>query len=223
MHSEMSTPGWLTAISWLFVAVALGSAAFIAYDLLGRGRRLRTGAMSPLWPITALYFGPLAVWAYLREGARSKTGFSAEAFTAGAPGGAASLIGHLIGVPLVVTGGLTIAGLDLWPMIAAIALIATALLFAYEFFVATVPERRLAPGRGAVVAAFIALATVLAFDVGMGGWMLFLHFGWIMPSVTEVSFLFLMQIGLVLGFLTGYPMVRLLVGRGVKAGGVASP
>lgn len=38
-----------------------------------------------------------------------------------------------------------------------------------------------------------------------------------MPAVTDVTFLFLMQVGLILGFLTGYPMVRLLVARGVKA------
>lgn len=47
--------------------------------------------------------------------------------------------------------------------------------------------------------------------------MLFLAFGWVMPPVTDVTFYFLMQIGLTLGFLTGYPMVRLLVQRGVKA------
>ena len=79
------------------------------------------------------------------------------------------------------------------------------------------PARRLSPGHGAGVAALIAVATVLAFDVGMGGWMLFLHFGWVMPSVTDVTFVFLMQVGLILGFLTGYPMVRLLLQRGVKA------
>lgn len=225
----MSTPGWLTPVSWLFVGVALLSAAVIAYDIVGRGQRQRVGAMNVVWPITGLYLGPLAVSAYLRYGRlgsetrqaahgspRAKDR-PAEAFSAGAPGGAASLIGHVLGVPVVVLLGLTIAGLELWAMIAAVAMIAVALLFTYEFFFSTVPARRLSPGQGVGVAALIAFATVLAFDIGMGGWMLFLHFGWVMPSVTDVTFLFLMQIGLVLGFLTGYPMVRLLVGRGVKA------
>jgi hypothetical protein len=67
------------------------------------------------------------------------------------------------------------------------------------------------------VAFLIALITVLAFDVGMGGWMLFLHFSAFMPAPTDIAFLFLMQVGLILGFLTGYPAVAWLVGRGTKA------
>lgn len=50
----------------------------------------------------------------------------------------------------------------------------------------------------------------------MGECMLILHFFLGMPPLTDVSFVFLMQVGLVLGFLTGYPAVRLLVQRGVK-------
>jgi len=229
MPNEMTAPAWLTPVSWMFVGIALLSAAFIAYDILARGHRQRAAAMNLIWPATALYFGPLAVWAYLRYGRPRSDGRQAEhgtvpekdlttaALTGGTPGGTASLIGHVIGVPLIVLSGLTIAGLDLWAMIAAVAVIAVAFLFAYEFLYSTVPARRLSGGQAVGVAALIAFATVLAFDVGMGGWMLFLHFGWIMPAVTDVTFLFLMQVGLILGFLTGYPMVRLLVARGVKA------
>ena len=227
--SEMSTPAWLTPVSWFFVGIALLSAAYIAYDIYDRGHRQRVGPMNAVWPATGLYLGPLAVWAYLRygrprsekwqaeHGAAPEKDLSAAAVTGGIPGGVASLVGHVIGVPLIVLSGATLAGLDLWAMIAAVAVIATAFLFAYEYFFSTVPARRLSGGQGLGVAALISLATVLAFDVGMGGWMLFLHFGWVMPSVTDVTFLFLMQVGLILGFLTGYPMVRFLLARGVKA------
>ena len=51
----------------------------------------------------------------------------------------------------------------------------------------------------------------------MGGWMLVLHYGQLMPPVSSISFLFLMQIGIVLGFLTGYPAVAALLKRGTKA------
>ncbi len=57
---------------------------------------------------------------------------------------------------------------------------------------------------------------MLAFDVGMGGWMLLLHVNELMPAPGEVTFLFLMQIGIALGFLTGYPAVALLLKRGSK-------
>ncbi|MBA3423138.1 MAG: hypothetical protein H0U04_01100 [Rubrobacter sp.] len=87
-------------------------------------------------------------------------------------------------MPLVVFSGLTIAGQALWVMIlviAVIAVIATVLLFAFEYFFSTVPTRGLPRGKGLGVALLIALVTVLAFDVGMGGWMLVLHFLFFMP------------------------------------------
>ncbi|GKV71890.1 hypothetical protein QMY03_00770 [Arthrobacter sp. KFRI-F3372] len=49
-----------------------------------------------------------------------------------------------------------------------------------------------------------AIVTVLAFDTGMGGWMLFMQFGNFMPAPTDISFFFLMQVGLVLEFFTAY-------------------
>ena len=102
--SEMSTPAWSTPVSWVFVGIALLSAAFIAYDILVRGHRERDGAMNLVWPATALYFGPLAVWGYVRDGRRRSQTWRAEhatapdkdltnaALTGGTPGGAASLV-----------------------------------------------------------------------------------------------------------------------------------
>ena len=54
---------------------------------------------------------------------------------------------------------------------------------------------------------------MLAFDIGMGGWMLLLHFNEYMPPATEGTFWFLMQIGIVLGLATGYPAVAWLARR----------
>ncbi len=103
-------------------------------------------------------------------------------------------------------------------MIVVIAVIAVALLAAWELFVATVPARGLRLGRGPPVALLVALVTVLAFDVGMGGWMLLLHFGLdFMPPAGDVAFVFLMQVGIVLGFLTGLPAVTWLRARGTTA------
>ena len=228
--NEMGTmiPGWLTAVSWAYVGLALLCAAIILYDVYGRGYRQPTGVMGVVWPITALYFGPLALPAYQRWGRprsekwRREHGSAPEkslpvaAATGGIPGGAASAIGHVIGVPLVVLSGLTIAGQSLWVMILLIAVIAVALLFVFEYFFSTVPTRGLSSGKGLTVALLIAVVTVLAFDVGMGGWMLVMHYLLFMPPLTDVTFLFLMQVGLILGFLTGYPAVLWLLRRGIK-------
>jgi hypothetical protein len=47
----------------------------------------------------------------------------------------------------------------------------------------------------------------------MGGWMLLLHFNALMPPVSDITFIFLMQVGIALGFVTAYPAVLLLRGR----------
>ncbi len=229
MNMEPMIPAWLAVISWIFVGIAVLCAAAILYDILGRGYRQRTSVMEAVWPITALYFGPLALLLYYRwgrprsekwgkeRGSAPEKSLPAAAATGGTLGGAASAIGHVLGVPLVVLSGLTIAGQALWMMILVIAVIATVLLFVFEYFFSTVPARGLSSGEGLGVALLIALVTVLAFDVGMGGWMLVMHFLLFMPPLTDVTFLFLMQIGLILGFLTGYPAVLWLIRRGTKA------
>ena len=193
----MDVPGWLTAASWAFVAITVACAAAIAFDVFARGRRQPTRTMDVVWPLSALYLGPLALLLYARWGRPRST---PPVAAGGLAGGAASALAHLVGVPLVVTTGLTIAGIDLWPMILVIAVIAVSLLAAFET----------AAGRRAQTAVTVALVTVLAFDLGMGGWMLLLHFTESMPSATHVAFWFLMQVGVVLGTLTALPVVRWL-------------
>ena len=224
----LMVPGWLTAISWVFVALAVLSAGALLYDVYGRGYRQRVRAMEAVWPISALYLGPLALLVYARwgrprsekwqseHGGAPEKSLSAAATTGGLSGGAASTVAHFIGVPLVVLSGLTLFGIDLWALIAVIGVLATALLFVFEYFLSTAQGRGVASRAGVGVALLIALVTVLAFDVGMGGWMILLHFSGLMPPPTDVAFLFLMQIGLVLGLVTGYPAVAWLVGRGTK-------
>jgi len=224
----LMVPGWLTAISWVFVALAVLSAGALLYDVYGRGYRQRVRAMEAVWPISALYLGPLALLVYARwgrprsekwqreHGGAPEKSLSAAAATGGLSGGAASTVAHFIGVPLVVLSGLTLFGIDLWALIAVIGVLATALLFVFEYFLSTAQGRGVASRAGVGVALLIALVTVLAFDVGMGGWMILLHFSGLMPPPTDVAFLFLMQIGLVLGLVTGYPAVAWLVGRGTK-------
>ena len=200
MNMDNMIPGWLTAVSWAFVALTLLRAAAILYDVYGRGYHQPTGATDVVWPVTAPYFGPLALPAYYRrgrprsekwqkeQGNTPEKSLPAATATGGMPGGVASAVGHVIGVPLAVLSGLTIAGQSPWVMVLVIAVIAVALLFAFEYFFSTVPTRGLSSGEGLTVALLIAL----------------------------VTFLFLMQVGLILGFLTGYPAVLWLVRRGIK-------
>jgi len=212
---ESMVPDYLYPVAWLFVAMGVISAAIILYDIHSRGFRQDKVAMEAVWAITALYCGPIALLAYYKWG-RLQSAKAREvelpatlrqwsrSFTEGTPGGAAATVAHVIGVPLVVTSGLTIAGTNLWVMIIAIALIAIAVLFLFEKFVTGINTGR---------ALFTATIIVFAFDIGMGGWMIFLHFSSFMPPPTDVRFVFLMQIGNILGFLTAYPLVKVLARR----------
>lgn len=222
MDMTNRVPDWLTPIAWLFIALALLSAAAIASDIYARRHRHSTVAAELVWVTSALYLGPFALLLYARHGrtaARSVTTNSPYAdpsaidrptAVAGLPGGGASAVAHLIGVPLVIASGLTIAGINLWVMIIVIGLLAMAFLFAYERVASRHGTSRALPVGAAAAAAVL---TVLAFDVGMGGWMLLLHFNELMPPADEGSFWFLMQVGIVLGLLTGYPVVKWLTRR----------
>lgn len=215
-------PDWVTPVAWIYIAVALVSAALIAVDIYMRGRRHDTVASELVWVSSALYLGPFAIPAYARwgraaaDGASSVVGSSTSAVAATLPGGGASAVAHLIGVPLVVAVGWSIAGLAMWPMIIVIFILATLMLAAYEL--ASDAGRA---GRGRrmtwATALFAGAVTVAAFDVGMVGWMLVLHFNDLMPAVSEGSFWFLMQIGVIVGLATGYPVVKWLLSRGGTA------
>ena len=200
MNMMSSVPGWLTALSWSWIALAVLSVVVIARDVFVGGRHQPTRTMDVVWPLSALYLGPVAVLLYRRWGRPRST--PAVAAT-GLAGGAASALAHLVGVPLVVLSGLTIAGIDLWPMILVIAVVASTLLALFEA----------SAGKRLVTAAWIGTFTVLAFDIGMGGWMLLLHFTENMPAASHIAFWFLMQIGVILGTLTALPAVRWLAGQ----------
>ena len=58
----------LEAVAWTWLALSFASAIGIVVDLLVRGNRQSMRVMEWVWPITALYLGPVALWAYLRYG-----------------------------------------------------------------------------------------------------------------------------------------------------------
>ena len=186
MTMQSAVPDWLTPVAWTYIAVSLLSAGFIAFDIYVRGHRRDSVATELVWIAAALYLGPFAVPLHRRQGRAEPSPVEATgSAVAVLPGGGASAVAHLLGVPLVAAVGWTIAGMAMWPMILVIAVLAIA----------------------------AAVITVVAFDIGMVGWMLLLHLNNAMPPATESTFWFLMQVGIVLGLLTGYPAVRWLLRR----------
>ncbi len=219
---QSAVPDWLTPVAWTYITLSLLSAAVIAFDIYLLRRRHLSVATELVWITSALYLGPFAVAAYLRKGRANPTsttvaagGVAEPAGTAVAvlPGGGASAVAHLVAVPLVVAVGWTIAGLAMWPMILVIAVLAVVMLAVYERVASREPRTGRTRGISMGSALAAAFITVAAFDIGMVGWMLLLHFNDLMPPVTDSTFWFLMQMGVILGLLTGYPAVSWLLRR----------
>lgn len=63
----------LIILSWLSLAVGFGSTGWILVDIYLRGYRLKMPIMEAVWPITGLYFGPVAIWGYRRFGRPTST------------------------------------------------------------------------------------------------------------------------------------------------------
>lgn len=221
MTMGSAVPGWLTPVAWISIALALLATAVIAADIYLLRRRHDDVASELVWVTSGLYLGPFAVAFYL---ARGRTGTATadasrehptdpeDAAVAVLPGGGASAVAHLVAVPFVAAVGWRIAGLEMWPMILVIAALATLLLAVHGRAVSTRASgstRRLSVGAALVA----AVVTVVAFDVGMVGWMLVLHLNDAMPDATTSTFWFLMQVGVVIGLVTGYPAVKWLLHR----------
>ncbi len=219
MTMGSAVPGWLTPVAWAYIALALLATAVIAADIYVGRHRHHNVASELVWMTSGLYLGPFAVPMYLSRGRTDTATTNAEtadepedAVAAVLPGGGASAVAHLIAVPFVAAIGWTIAGMAMWPMILVIAVLVVVMLTVYERTASSMVSGQ--PHRLTIGAAvFASVVTVVAFDIGMVGWMLLLHFNDAMPAVSESTFWFLMQVGVIVGLATGYPAVKWLVTR----------
>lgn len=222
MAMEMaSAPTWVTVAGWIITCTGFLVAALILVDCYILGYRQPLRAMEAVWPITAIYSGPVALWAYYKWGRRSTAKWqehnvapeqrvAVTAVTQTIAGGAASFIGHTLAVPLVMWTGWMIAGKHVWPMILLIAVFALPLLIGFEY--QSLADQIQSSAQRLRMAVRISLLAILAFDLGMGAIMLLvafvLHYG-----PTTAAFWLLMWVGMWLGFVTAYPMVWRLLTR----------
>lgn len=223
MADMTGAPAWVTATGWVVTTIGVLVALVMLADIyLGRYRQ-PIPAMEAVWAITAIYAGPLALWAYYRWGRPStpqwqqqhggspKLGRPAAVALQTIPGGAASFIGHAIAVPIVMGTGMTIAGRAVWPMILLIAVFALPLLIAFEYHALALSADAMSAGDRLRKAVRISVPAILAFDAGMGAIMLLVAFVLHYDHAT-MAFWLLMWVGMLLGFLTAYPIIWRLVG-----------
>jgi hypothetical protein len=223
----------LEVIAIISLVLAGLSALVILYDIYIAGHRQMMGIMEVVWPVTALYFGPLAIWMYWVMGRPSskmaKTSSSKHKMKHGekpfwqtvAVGvthcGGGCTLGDIVAEWLVFALALTIAGIALWPELIGDYILAFTLGIVFQYF-AIVPMRHLSVGDGIVTAIKADALSLTAFEIGLFGWMILMHFVLFDPPLhpDEASYWFMMQIGMVLGFFTSYPMNWWLIRCGIK-------
>ena len=228
MHSSAGLPGWVQPLATTWVALSVLVALAVAFDIYARGYRQRSVAVEAVWVISALWLGPFVLPLYAKAG-RSRSAkwkaqqaadrpldLATETAAGSLPGAAASTISHVVAVPFVLATGLSLFGLPMYAMIGIILVLAIAMLWAFEYATA---NRHKVGAMSVATALAVATVTVVAFDVGMVGWMLVLHFTELLPAPGSVNFLFLMQIGNLLGFVAALPVVAYLLKRRVKPAG----
>jgi hypothetical protein len=229
-------PEWLTALAWVSLAFGVLSALVIVADILA-GHRQHMGVMNVVWPVTGLYAGPLALWAYFAVGRLSthkamqeakqrgeeppaeKKPFWQAVGLAASHCGAGCTLGDLLVEGVLIPLGLsfTLFGHRIFGSWAIDY--AAAFLIGVAFQYLTIkPMKNLSPGEGLVAALKADALSLTAWQFGMYGWMAiatFAVFGRELPKDGPV-FWFMMQLAMLAGFLTAYPVNWWLVRSGIK-------
>lgn len=239
-------PDSLHALSILALGVGGLSAAIIALDVARHPQHM--AIMNAVWPITGLYAGPIALWAYFRYGRLAEDARARRAMARGeepphkkatpqpakvgkgaAHCGAGCTLGDICAewlaflVPAVALwlGYQTIFADKIFAVWVLDYVFAFALGIVFQFFTIK-PMRNLSVGEGLVAAVKADALSLTAWQVGMYGFMALAHF-WLFRQVlgaplkvTMPEFWFMMQIAMIAGFLTSYPVNWWLIRRGIK-------
>ncbi|WP_291344683.1 DUF4396 domain-containing protein [Acidiphilium sp. 20-67-58] len=192
--------------------------------------------MNPVWPITALYFGPIGLWAYyaLGRAARPQSAkmsghgghhhhgesdqpFWVSTFVGSTHCGAGCTLGDIIAEFLVFFTGATFVGSTFGTELVLDYLFAFTLGIAFQYF-SIAPMRGLGLKDGIIAAVKADFLSLTAFEVGLFGWMALMRFVFSDPHLHPDSpvYWFMMQIGMIIGFATTYPMNWFLVRAGLK-------
>ncbi len=222
-------PRWLISVAWASLAVAVGCLAVILIDIYVRGYRQRMGVMEAVWPITALYAGPLGLWAYWtlgrpqsarwqeRNGRAPDRPFGVTVAIGVMHCGGGCTLGDVMGATLVTVAGLQVAGLALWPELIVDYVLAFALGIAFQYY-AIAPMRGLGVRDGLVAALKADALSLTAFEVGLFGWMILTQLVLVPAHVhpDQPVYWLMMQFGMLLGLVTAYPVNWWLIRAGIK-------
>ncbi|HEY4195515.1 MAG TPA: DUF4396 domain-containing protein [Mucilaginibacter sp.] len=210
----------LATISYISIAVAAAICLIIAIDICFNPQKM--WVMNLVWPLTALYAGPLALILYFKIGRMAASKESAKPFwqsvlTGTLHCGSGCTLGDLIAANLLLYCPVILFGSHLygeWVVEYVLAFL-IGIAFQYE---AIRPMRKLSRPKVLVAALKADTLSLTFWQLGMYGWMAICHFlifdrG---LSASGPVFWLMMQIGMLFGSLTAYPVNWWLIRKGIK-------
>jgi hypothetical protein len=223
-------PAWLHDLSLLSLSLGVMCAIVIAADEIAHPQSM--WIMNLVWPVTALFGSVIWLSAYFRFGrarhAASKP-FAVKVGEAASHCGAGCTLGDILAEGLV----LAFPGIAIWlgwktlfaDRIFAVWLLDFACAYllgiAFQFFT-IVPMRKLSIARGLWAAIKADTLSLVAWQAGMYAAMGFAHFyvfGAILktPLTAKMTeFWFAMQLAMLAGFVTAFPVNWMLIRSGIK-------
>jgi hypothetical protein len=227
-------PEWLTILAAVALIVAGLCCLVIIIDLL-TGRAQHMWIMNLVWPITALYAGPVALWAYFKVGRSSGPAGRHGDMNMGGKSmdnpkpfwqsvalgathcGSGCVLGDIVSEWFTFFVPLILFGQGIFGAWVLDYILAFGFGIAFQYFTIT-PMRHLSPGQGLRAALKADSLSLTFWQVGMYGWMAvatFVIFGQELPKTGPV-FWFMLQIAMLAGFVTNLPVTWWLLRRGLK-------
>lgn len=242
-------PGWAETVGWVFLGFGFASALIILADEFVFGHRQQMAIMNVVHPITALYWGPVWLWAYFARGRNSSVKvLSARAQQLAAQGtdprplkqqgesvdnmgrwnignavshcGAGCTLGDITGEWIVWALGPWMIGAvgTLGPEYIWNFPLAWAFGIIFQYFTIVPMRENLGRLEGLWLAIRTDTLSIVSFQLGLFGWMALSHLViWSPPlHIATAAHWWMMQVGMVIGFFTAWPVNRWLIRKGWK-------
>jgi hypothetical protein len=230
----------LQRVAWISLALSFACTFVIAADEIRRPQKM--WIMNVVWPVTALYLGVFAVWAYFVKGRgmardarkypsgeqtsrhsqeRDRTSASpswSQVALAGSHCGAGCALADIATEFAVFGFGATILGTELYASYVWDFVAAWLVGIFFQYFTIK-PMRNLSVGAGIRAAVKADTLSILSFQIGMYAWMAFVFFR-LFPHPhlhpNQPAYWLMMQLAMVCGYVTALPVNWLLIKVGWK-------
>ena len=220
-------------IAALWLAASILSCVVLILAVVREPQRM--WIMDIVWPVTALWAGPLGAWGYFRFGraGSKRAAMDAQAHHEEPPNkkqpfpvitakgtthcGAGCCLGDIVAELFAIVVPISLFGHKLFGSWLYDFILAFALGILFQYFTIK-PMKHLDRKQGVIAALKADALSLSAWQIGMYGWMAIATFAIFHHELSKSSavFWFMMQVAMAIGFLTAYPVNAWLIHKGLK-------